>query len=103
MFLADPPHDGSALRLENLQTLSGVANLICSERILKLIPNLKKLGTSYYMNEDYELHNLIYLHQLEKLKLSRFQHSSWLRQNPMFPSTLKKLTLYCGEFPCKEM
>ncbi|KAL8544402.1 hypothetical protein ACS0TY_004808 [Phlomoides rotata] len=54
--------------LENLHTLSGVTSFVCSERILKMIPNLKKLGIFYYRNEQHQnlLHNLVNLHQLEK-------------------------------------
>ncbi|KAI3459097.1 hypothetical protein Pfo_015760 [Paulownia fortunei] len=83
--------------LENLQTLSAVRNLVCTKRVLKKIPNLKKLGI-YFAPEDYDinyhLHDLASLHQLEKLKLEIHRGFAFRRKlNPAFPKTLKFLTL----------
>ncbi|XP_057799007.1 putative late blight resistance protein homolog R1A-10 [Salvia miltiorrhiza] len=102
-YILPDPKDCSTPPLENLQTLSGVSSLVCSRRVMKLLPNLKKLGIIYSRNEDYNVYNLIHLHQLEKLKITRCRDSSWLRKNPIFPLSLKKLTLYGGEFPWKDM
>ncbi|KAL8557536.1 hypothetical protein ACS0TY_004830 [Phlomoides rotata] len=105
-MLRDPPVRPT-LPLENLQTLSGIASFLCSKRILELIPNLKKLGIIYSTNEEHhDLHSLVNLHQLEKLKITasdsdhRFSlHGLYLA----FPLTLKKLTLDGGELPWKDM
>ncbi|KAL0302932.1 UNVERIFIED_CONTAM: putative late blight resistance proteinR1B-14 [Sesamum radiatum] len=54
--------------LENLQTLSKVGNFRCTEKILKMILNLKKLGISYFRgknDQDYLLDNLLHFDQLE--------------------------------------
>ncbi|KAI3459048.1 hypothetical protein Pfo_015711 [Paulownia fortunei] len=102
------PEKGSTSALENLQTLSAVTNLICSERILNMIPNLKKLGIIYSGNEndeDYHLNNLVYLHQLEKLKLSMYAgyHFRLSYINLAFPRRLKRLTLSGLRLPWKDM
>ncbi|KAL8544363.1 hypothetical protein ACS0TY_004776 [Phlomoides rotata] len=92
--------------LENLHTLSGVPSFVCSERILKMIPNLKKLGIFYYRNEKIQnlLHNLVNLHQLEKLKITAsWRCYPWQGQYPAFPLALKKLSLVGGGLPWKDM
>ncbi|KAH6774789.1 hypothetical protein C2S51_013193 [Perilla frutescens var. frutescens] len=102
--LPDIPTDGpTLLPLENLQTLSTVANLVCSESILKMIPNLKKLGLVCLQKKDYQLHNVALLHKLEKLKLTLFQNSFWRGQSPAFPNTLRKLTLVGGQLLWREI
>ncbi|KAL0302934.1 UNVERIFIED_CONTAM: putative late blight resistance proteinR1A-10 [Sesamum radiatum] len=101
-FMLDPLPSPCArsFALENLQTLARVANFKCAKRIGQIFPSLKKLGLIY--NRDrvfwqvYHLHNLVHLHQLEKLKIC-IQSSYW-RGHPLweklaFPTTLKKLTL----------
>ncbi|KAL1568202.1 putative late blight resistance protein R1B-16 [Salvia divinorum] len=62
--------------MENLQTLCLMKYFKCSERILELLPNLKKLGVIYSYEATYEtgwsqycLLNLVRLHRLEKLNL----------------------------------
>ncbi|KAK4433089.1 putative late blight resistance proteinR1A-10 [Sesamum alatum] len=102
-FMLDPLPSPCArsFALKNLQTLTLVANFKCAKRIGEIFPNLKKLGLIY--NRDrvywqvYHLHNLVHLHQLEKLKIC-IGSSCWGRQFPLweklaFPTTLKKLTL----------
>ncbi|KAK4437204.1 hypothetical protein Salat_0054300 [Sesamum alatum] len=94
------------LVLGNLQTLSEVRNLRCSDDILQKIPNLKQLGISYDVSptvewSEYQLEALVNLHQLETLKLL-FKYSSHASEsvNPpklAFPENLKRLTLAgCG-------
>lgn len=66
-----------------------VTDLVCTESIMKMIPNLKKLGIYYSISrdgdgdddddddddkikdkdKDYQLENLVHLQKLEKLKL----------------------------------
>ncbi|KAK6136240.1 hypothetical protein DH2020_030029 [Rehmannia glutinosa] len=97
------PNPGSSFGLENLQTLSAVKNLRCTKRILKMIPNLKKLGI-FYSGDKYSprLYNLVSLHQLEKLKIvvgPQIMHGF----NAIFPRTLKKLTLSGLRLPWKDM
>ncbi|KAL8491443.1 hypothetical protein ACS0TY_023171 [Phlomoides rotata] len=96
------PSYRQTIPLENLQTLSGIASFVGSERILEMIPNLKKLSLFYFINRKrHHLHNLENLHQLEKLKIT--WSFSWLGRYPAFPRTLKKLTLVGGQLPWKDM
>ncbi|KAL8544419.1 hypothetical protein ACS0TY_004825 [Phlomoides rotata] len=99
------PADGSALPLENLQTLSGIESFERSERILKMIPNLKRLGIRYNVTEENPslLHNLSRLHQLEKLKIT-FEFCYPLEEEYLaFPKTLKELSLVEVRLPWKDM
>ncbi|XP_042046788.1 putative late blight resistance protein homolog R1B-16 [Salvia splendens] len=88
--------EGVTIFLENLQTFSMATNFVCSERMVKVIPSIKKLGICYSRDEFgsvYHLDNLIHLLQLEKLKLE--VHSSFVLtlDNHGFPLSLKKLEL----------
>ncbi|XP_047946397.1 putative late blight resistance protein homolog R1B-14 [Salvia hispanica] len=103
------PHPkGAASALKELLTLSLVKKLICTEQIMGLIHNLKKLAITYfgdkYQNEDYQLKNLCLLTQLEKLTLV-VQKGSLLmmKAKPVFPKSLKKLTLSGWRFPWEDM
>ncbi|KAL8467097.1 hypothetical protein ACS0TY_035977 [Phlomoides rotata] len=104
--------------LENLQTISGAASFVCSPENVKMIPNLKKLGLTYFTywkkgepeyerhqcKEDYELENLKYLQQLVILKISvAGQYLDRPKINPAFPRTLKKLTLLNLRLSWKDM
>lgn len=87
----------TTLDLENLQTLGKVRNLSCSLSLLHMIPNLRKLSLIYSMGFGRLLfHNLVHLHQLEKLKL---ELRVWTLvpsdevPNLVLPSSLKKLSL----------
>ncbi|XP_057800215.1 putative late blight resistance protein homolog R1A-10 [Salvia miltiorrhiza] len=62
------PEGITASSLENLQTPSIVSHTMCSERILRMIPNLKKLEIDCSDGEIF-LNNLVHLRQLEDLKL----------------------------------
>ncbi|XP_057803164.1 putative late blight resistance protein homolog R1B-16 [Salvia miltiorrhiza] len=102
------PHpDGATSPLENLQTLSLATNFECSERMLKMIPNVKKLGICYSeekVDGDYHLENLQRLLKLEKLKME-ICGDFCLRPslNPVFPKSLKKLTLSGGRRPWEDL
>ncbi|KAI3459068.1 hypothetical protein Pfo_015731 [Paulownia fortunei] len=100
-----PDPEGATFALENLQTLS-VANFKCTERILKMIPNLKQLGI-FYTKERYgrdnHLYNLVYLPQLENLKVEINPTYLFQPKLPVFPTTLKKLTLRGWKLPWKDM
>ncbi|XP_042004106.1 putative late blight resistance protein homolog R1A-10 isoform X1 [Salvia splendens] len=89
--------------LDNLQTLSIVSHAMCSERVLRMIRNLKKLEIDC---SDCEvcLNNLVHLHQLEDLKL-RSSSSNAFYQKDMFtfPRMLKRLTLSRVPLPWDEM
>ncbi|KAI3473827.1 hypothetical protein Pfo_030980 [Paulownia fortunei] len=102
-----PNPEGSTFALENLQTLSVATEFKCTERVLKMIPNLKKLGIYYFGNKDgqeYHLENLVYLHQLETLNIEIFRSfPSGQKIYPVFPTTLKKLTLSGCLLPWKDM
>ncbi|KAL0385150.1 UNVERIFIED_CONTAM: putative late blight resistance proteinR1A-10 [Sesamum radiatum] len=100
-YLPSPLPTDSVI-MENLQTLSEVTNFQCTKEALKLMPNVKKLGISYFHDRhtewsSYEFDNFVYLHHLETLKClfiekgdQRFQP---LPINLAFPQSLKKLTL----------
>ncbi|KAL1546802.1 hypothetical protein AAHA92_23351 [Salvia divinorum] len=93
--------EGVTLSLNSLQTLSVATNYVCSERMVDMIPNIKKMGICYFeekFDTGYHLGNLKQLHQLKKLKLemhgSSMQHSSFVpRLSPVLPLVLKKLEL----------
>lgn len=108
VFQPLPNPEESSFLLEDLQTLSMATNFVCTQEILTVIPNLKKLGVFYYRhnkyNVDYQLNNLAYLQRLEKLKLVVFPGFPDRRMlNPVFPGTLKKLTLSCLLLPWEDM
>ncbi|XP_057798990.1 putative late blight resistance protein homolog R1B-8 isoform X2 [Salvia miltiorrhiza] len=102
-YMLPHPLEGFYLPLENLQTLLLVKNLVWNEKILQLIPNVKRLGLTYSSNEDHHLHHLKDLHQLEQLKMIGYRDFSWRGQSPTFPCALKKLTLVGGGFLWKDM
>ncbi|KAL0402647.1 UNVERIFIED_CONTAM: hypothetical protein Slati_4294600 [Sesamum latifolium] len=62
-----------------------------------MIPNLKKLGISYFggqNDQDYHLNNLVHFHQLEKLKVKIHPTFPFRQKLKLaFPPSLKKLTL----------
>ncbi|KAH6812843.1 hypothetical protein C2S51_021861, partial [Perilla frutescens var. frutescens] len=103
LYMLPHPPDGSNLPLQNLQTLSPIENLVWNEKLLQMIPNVKKLRLVYTINQEYHLHYLKYLHQLEKLEVLGYEGFSWRGKNPSFPWTLKKLTLVGGGFPWEDM
>ncbi|KAG6409424.1 hypothetical protein SASPL_127463 [Salvia splendens] len=99
--------------LENLHTVSRLSSVCCRERILKKIPNLKKLKVycddddDYDYDDDYDrdpgcLNNLVHLHRLEKLELYA-AHSFRLSYNLAFPEKLKRLTLRDLKHPWSNM
>ncbi|KAK6135999.1 hypothetical protein DH2020_030271 [Rehmannia glutinosa] len=102
-----PNPQGANFPLQDLQTLSVAINLICTAKMLKMIPNLKKLGIIYFgdvYDQDFRLENLIYLRQLEELKLKTSSYFPFRPTlNPTFPEKLKKLTLSGWEFPWNNM
>ncbi|XP_047945600.1 putative late blight resistance protein homolog R1B-14 isoform X1 [Salvia hispanica] len=105
-LLPDPK--GAASALEKLITLNVVKKLICTEQMMGLLYNLKKLAITYfgdkYPNEDYQLHNLHLLTRLEKLTLVVKEGSLLkVKSKPVFPKTLKKLTLSGWRFPWEYM
>ncbi|KAL7114567.1 hypothetical protein ACP275_04G128700 [Erythranthe tilingii] len=85
----------------------------CSQRMLEMIPNLKKLGITYSSDDLYEqewskycLNNLVHLHKLEELKFHAMPHDydrSDLSRNLVFPLTMKKLTLSGCNLPWESM
>ncbi|KAK6148791.1 hypothetical protein DH2020_016316 [Rehmannia glutinosa] len=85
--------------LGNLQTLQTVMNFEIVEKVVKRIPNIKKLKIHYMVLGKiqvlpYCLNNLGRLHKLEFLTLSsNYSVSSEIPRNLSFPHSLKKLTL----------
>ncbi|KAL8557566.1 hypothetical protein ACS0TY_004857 [Phlomoides rotata] len=103
-MLPDPTDGPTPLPLENLQTLLFVRSFGCSKRIVQMLPNLKKLGLVYFEHMVHHLlHNLEDLHQLQKLSISAKGLFFWEGRNPVFPSSLKKLTLDGGRLPWEDM
>ncbi|XP_047964436.1 putative late blight resistance protein homolog R1B-16 [Salvia hispanica] len=102
-----PNPEGAASALKNLLSLSVVKKLICTEEMMKLICNVKKLSVTYFghmYKEDYKLNNLVLLTQLENLTLAVKKGSPFqLKAKPVFPETLKELTLSGWRFPWKDM
>ncbi|KAH6783180.1 hypothetical protein C2S52_008139 [Perilla frutescens var. hirtella] len=102
-----PNPEGAASALEKLLTLSVVKKLICTKEMMGMIPNIKKLGITYFgekYQEDYQLYNLVLLRQLEKLKLvMKAVPLVRLKISPVFPETLKKLTLSGWRFPWSDL
>ncbi|KAL1560575.1 hypothetical protein AAHA92_10769 [Salvia divinorum] len=91
--------------LESLQTLSYVSHWSCHERVLKMIPNLKKLKIDcsgrVHHGAPACLDDLGHLLRLENLEIYA---GCWVQSRPKyynftFPSMLKKLTLTALEFP----
>ncbi|XP_047968862.1 putative late blight resistance protein homolog R1B-14 [Salvia hispanica] len=102
-----PNPEGAVSTLMELHTLCVVKKLICTKKMMKLIWNVKKLAVTYFgdkYQEDYQLQNLVFLSQLEKLTLV-VTNGSLLQQKakPVFPERLKKLTLSGWRFPWKDM
>ncbi|KAL8544366.1 hypothetical protein ACS0TY_004779 [Phlomoides rotata] len=91
--------------MENLHTLFLVRSFACGKRIMKMFPNLKKLGLVYYEDiAHHPFHNLKDLHQLENLKIIAKGIFSWERRiHLVFPRTLKHLSLVGGKIPWKDM
>ncbi|KAL8557555.1 hypothetical protein ACS0TY_004847 [Phlomoides rotata] len=94
------PADRQTLPLDKLHTLMGISDFVCTERILEMMTNLKKLGFSTRVPS---FPNLANLHQLEKLKIRASGSFSWQGPHLAFPKTLKKLTLVGGRLPWKDM
>ncbi|XP_047965996.1 putative late blight resistance protein homolog R1B-14 [Salvia hispanica] len=106
-LLPDPEGAASSSAQEKLLTLSVVKRLICTEEIMKLICNVEKLSITYFgdiYQQDYQLHNLVLLTQLEKLTLVVKKGSLLqLKAKPVFPEKLRELTLSGWRFPWEDM
>ncbi|KAL8056570.1 hypothetical protein ABFX02_04G127100 [Erythranthe guttata] len=114
-FLPDPCSETclETLALENLHTLSNIKGFTCSQKMLALIPNLKKLAIMYSSSDLYKqewskycLNNLAHLLKLEELKFHAMPHDydrSDLSRNLAFPLTMKKLTLSGCNLPWESM
>ncbi|XP_057792305.1 putative late blight resistance protein homolog R1B-14 [Salvia miltiorrhiza] len=102
-----PDPEGVASPLNRLLELSVGRRFICTKEITEMIPNVRKLGITYFggkFRENYQLHNLVFLHHLEKLKLV-MEDGYVIPRNvwPVFPESLRKLTLNGWRFPWKYM
>ncbi|KAL0364528.1 UNVERIFIED_CONTAM: putative late blight resistance proteinR1C-3 [Sesamum angustifolium] len=98
--LPDPSSEDALL--PNLLTLLDVSGRSCTKKVVKRIPNLKKLGIRIETGPDdfeplYCFDNLVYLRQLQSLKCSvmnpSLQRVVPASLVPIFPPSLKKLTL----------
>ncbi|XP_057801584.1 putative late blight resistance protein homolog R1B-16 [Salvia miltiorrhiza] len=93
----------TASSLENLQTLSIVSHTMCRKRILRMIPNLKKLEIDCSDGEIF-LNSLVHLRQLEDLKLRSSVRIVFHQKDDFtFPKSLRKLTLSRVTLPWEDM
>ncbi|KAL1562101.1 hypothetical protein AAHA92_04717 [Salvia divinorum] len=97
------PSSDTPKPLINLQTLSLVTNLVWTDKLVQMIPNVKTLGLVYTALQDPNLGHLENLLQLEKLQVSMIGDSCRKWQNPILPTTLKKLTLVKKRLPWEDM
>lgn len=108
-FLAETSGKNS-LVLSNLQTLLTVSSTNFSNKIVSIIPNLKKLGILVSEENDEHspnfLNYLSSLHCLETLKLFfslRNERSSIISRWNAFPPNLRSLTLCRSHLPWEDM
>ncbi|XP_073317730.1 putative late blight resistance protein homolog R1B-16 [Primulina huaijiensis] len=107
LYLPDPPSTNSTngrrdiIVLINLQTLCKIRNFRCTDEVVVRIPNLKKLGITYWLFPSgfgwdcYKVYNLAHLRNLESLFFE--SEVNVPPNNLRFPRSLKKLTLRrCG-------
>ncbi|KAL0341440.1 UNVERIFIED_CONTAM: putative late blight resistance proteinR1A-10 [Sesamum calycinum] len=94
--------DDRTIILENLITLS-TRTFRCSEEVIKRVPNLKNLRSSYsnglVKDSYYSLCNLAQLNKLASLSLEYYS----LSEGIAFPASLEKLTLSRCSIPSEEM
>ncbi|XP_073046666.1 putative late blight resistance protein homolog R1A-3 [Primulina eburnea] len=92
--------------LECLQTLSEIIDFTCKREVIARVPNLKELKLLYSRDAvrwSFEsLHNLVYLCELESLRLD-FWPGEYNLQNLAFPFSLKKLVLVGCRIPWDKM
>ncbi|KAL0440920.1 UNVERIFIED_CONTAM: putative disease resistance RPP8-like protein 2 [Sesamum radiatum] len=106
VVLPDPAVTQDSIIMENLQSLYNIRNFRCTEEVLKRIPNLKKLGVSFYEEKRgidwsyYCLYNLVRLQKLESLSIKGKDLSL---ENLTFPTSLKKLSLNACNIPWEKM
>ncbi|KAL7145298.1 hypothetical protein ABFS83_07G071800 [Erythranthe nasuta] len=103
--LPNPPEEGESAScgLENLQILWEVSDLTCTKSILKMMPNVKALAIDYTGEKEYHLENLVHLKQLERLKIT-VSYLLWgSKVIPVFPKTLKWLTIRGWGRPWSDM
>ncbi|XP_047957437.1 putative late blight resistance protein homolog R1A-3 [Salvia hispanica] len=97
LSLPEPPiDDNDIVIMENLHTLKGVKNLVLNEKVVKRIPNVKKLYLWYNIAEmkgNNYLSNLECLSKLENFHcyLNNAHDVHW--QGIRFPHSLKKLSV----------
>ncbi|KAL1562100.1 hypothetical protein AAHA92_04716 [Salvia divinorum] len=97
------PSSDTPKPLINLQTLSLVTNLVWTDKLAQMIPNVKTLGLVYTALQDPNLGHLENLLQLEKLQVSMIGDSCQMWQRPILPTTLKKLTMVERRLPWEDM
>ncbi|KAG6438000.1 hypothetical protein SASPL_102933 [Salvia splendens] len=96
----------ATLSLVHLKTLSMAIDFVCSEKVVEMIPNIKKLGICYSQEKFgsgyYCLGNLIRFHRVEKLKLE-MHHGSYVPRLIYLPLSLNKLELSGGWISWRDM
>ncbi|KAL9170221.1 hypothetical protein ABFS82_04G130400 [Erythranthe guttata] len=105
IILPDPPPPDNVQKiilLENLQTLSRVADFECTEAVINRIPNVKKLEIVCGTTGSNCLRNLGLLHKLEQLYLELITGTRCCGEI-VFPSSLKGLILSECKIPWEDM
>ncbi|XP_075512056.1 LOW QUALITY PROTEIN: putative late blight resistance protein homolog R1C-3 [Primulina tabacum] len=96
----------NAYFLECLQTLSEIIDFTCKREVIARVPNLKELKLLYSRDAvrwSFEsLHNLVYLCELESLRLD-FWPGEYNLQNLAFPFFAKKTVLVGCRIPWEKM
>ncbi|XP_073295584.1 putative late blight resistance protein homolog R1A-3 [Primulina huaijiensis] len=111
-YLPDPPSTNSKngrrdiIVMKNLQTLCTIRNFRCTDEVVHRMPNLKKLGITYWRFpggfgwDHYEVYNLSNLRNLESLIFGSYEN---VLRNLCFPQSLKKLTLENCRVPWEDL
>ncbi|KAL3812758.1 hypothetical protein ACJIZ3_014026 [Penstemon smallii] len=105
------PSRADYVPLKNLQTLANVYNFKFTERVFRLMSNLKKLVVSYVYDSHtiwspYHFSHFVHLLQLETLKcyfIAKSIYAPGQLLNFAYPEGLKKLTLSGCTFPWENL
>ncbi|KAL3812763.1 hypothetical protein ACJIZ3_014031 [Penstemon smallii] len=105
------PSRANYVPLKNLQTLANVYNFRYTDRVFRLMPNLKKLVVSYVYDSHtiwspYHFSHFVHLLRLETLKcyfIAKSIYAPGQLLNFAYPEGLKKLTLSGCTFPWENL
>ncbi|PHT26360.1 hypothetical protein CQW23_34025 [Capsicum baccatum] len=103
-YLPNPPSvssdKGIHMGFSNIQTISYLSQHCCTKEFIMRIQNVKELGIStYWIDSDRFLNNLVHLQQLETLSLTYSFSRVLPASAKAFPAMLKKLKLVKTRLP----